>query len=994
MSQPDPFGTAALRQTVLRTWQTSPTRFREDANAEEDLRIGGYRNRLLVELAQNAADAAGSGGVLRITFTGTELRVANTGQPLTPEGVAALAALRASAKRDQRTVGRFGVGFAAVLSVTDAPQVVSTTGGVAFSKQATAREVAQLPGPAEELQRRAGSVPVLRLPWPADGTPPDGFTTEVRLPLRDDVDVDELLASFADQAPGLLLALPALTEIQLGEQVWRRQDQPGDQLVIHGPQRTDRWLVHRASGTLRPEDLADLGAETRETTEWQLCWAVPLDERGAPTPLAEDVLHAPTPTEERLSLPARLVATVPVEADRRRTVRSAATDAVLAAAAECYPHLVGKLAPEQRTALVPLPGFPLSDTDEELRRQVNAQLRTSSWLPAAAGGTVAPARARALDFVSAELVDLLRDVIPGLLPADLSEAHHRRALHAVEVPRLGTADLVEAVTGLDRPPHWWRLLYDALVPVENADPVAREELAALPVPLADGRTASGVRGVLLSQDGEDRPGPANLLSALDISGLRIAHPQAAHPLLEKLGAHPAGADELLDSPPLAEAVRRSAADARSGVQVQPLAEAVLELLQHSSLRRDWLGKLALPDSDGGFRPAEELVLPDAALLDVLADDAVGEDAPLGVLAADFAQNWPRELLTSIGVRDTFLVQVTEEPVEPDEDLPDSRQWWAEQEALRPEEWPPAVLTAVHDLDLVADDCWPAAIRLLSSRPDTARELHDQQSYTAWWISRYALLDGRAPRDWRLPDAHELVGLYDPVPELGLTTEQLALAGVRGELSVTGPDDAADLLERLGDRARSVRAGTALRAHRVLADAVAQGVVDPAELDPPETVRSVSGAVVNAERAVVLDVPWMLGALEAPLVVAGGGPDDFDAEALAELLDLPLASEENTLQVVGSGKARNWRELSRVPAACELVGITVPDGQVVLHDELRVRSSQQEHRVHWWVEPTGVVHAERTPDGLGRALAWAADEWQHRFTLTALLADPEATTLLR
>jgi len=43
----------------------SPTRFREDANAEEDLRLGGYRDRLLVELAQNAADAAGSGGVLR-----------------------------------------------------------------------------------------------------------------------------------------------------------------------------------------------------------------------------------------------------------------------------------------------------------------------------------------------------------------------------------------------------------------------------------------------------------------------------------------------------------------------------------------------------------------------------------------------------------------------------------------------------------------------------------------------------------------------------------------------------------------------------------------------------------------------------------------------------------------------------------------------------------------------------------------------------------------
>src|SRR5690606_39960736 len=95
-------------------------------------------------------------------------------------------------------------------------------------------------------------------------------------------------------------------------------------------------------------------------------------------------------------------------------------------------------------------------------------------------------------------------------------------------------------------------------------------------------------------------------------------------------------------------------------------------------------------------------------------------------------------------------------------------------------------------------------------------------------------------------------------------------------AVCSPELAAGLLERPGERERSGRAGTALRAHRVLGDAVAQGVVDPAELAPPETVRSVSGAVVNAERAVVLDVPWMLGALEAPLVVAGGGPDDFDA----------------------------------------------------------------------------------------------------------------------
>src|SRR4051794_29276829 len=59
----DPFGTARLRRGVLDAWGAGPARFREDANAEEDLVLGGYRDRLVVELAQNAADAAARAGV-------------------------------------------------------------------------------------------------------------------------------------------------------------------------------------------------------------------------------------------------------------------------------------------------------------------------------------------------------------------------------------------------------------------------------------------------------------------------------------------------------------------------------------------------------------------------------------------------------------------------------------------------------------------------------------------------------------------------------------------------------------------------------------------------------------------------------------------------------------------------------------------------------------------------------------------------------------------
>ena len=99
---------------MLAGWAASPARFREDANAEEALAVGGYAGRVLVELASNAADAARELGVparIRIRIVDDELRVANTGAPLTAAGVAALSSLRASAKRE--TLIRSGISVSA-----------------------------------------------------------------------------------------------------------------------------------------------------------------------------------------------------------------------------------------------------------------------------------------------------------------------------------------------------------------------------------------------------------------------------------------------------------------------------------------------------------------------------------------------------------------------------------------------------------------------------------------------------------------------------------------------------------------------------------------------------------------------------------------------------------------------------------------------------------------------------------------------------------------
>ena len=247
-SVPDPFGTAAIRDRVLAAWAASPARFREDANAEQDLTHGAYRDRLLVELAQNAADAAARSGVdgqLRLSLVDGQLLAANTGAPLDAAGVEALATLRASAKRDGGSVGRFGVGFAAVLTVTDEPSVHSASGGVRFSAADTRAAVAAVPALAAELERRDGQVPVLRLPWAADPVPAGEWDTEVRLPLRADA-VEAVRAALAGLDPVLLLALPALRSIDAGGRVLSRVDDAGA-VVLRDGAADSRWLVRSAS---------------------------------------------------------------------------------------------------------------------------------------------------------------------------------------------------------------------------------------------------------------------------------------------------------------------------------------------------------------------------------------------------------------------------------------------------------------------------------------------------------------------------------------------------------------------------------------------------------------------------------------------------------------------------------------------------------------------------------------------------------------------------
>ena len=131
-------------------------------------------------------------------------------------------------------------------------------------------------------------------------------------------------------------------------------------------------------------------------------------------------------------------------------------------------------------------------------------------------------------------------------------------------------------------------------------------------------------------------------------------------------------------------------------------------------------------------------------------------------------------------------------------------------------------------------------------------------------------------------------------------------------------------------------------------------------------------LADADDVLVLDAPdlWPLLA-DQPLVLA---PYEL-AGRLADLLDLPLASEEI------AGHARRRRRAPRVPP---IVAAVLPDAPAhyQAHDKLTVDGIELP-----WRYLDGEIHAA-TPAGLGCALAWRAGQWPLRHLLTALLTDPD------
>ncbi|MFJ6250421.1 MULTISPECIES: DEAD/DEAH box helicase [unclassified Streptomyces] len=194
--EPTPVLATVIEQSsrVLQTYAVDPGLIPEHANGERRITQGGYGDRQLFELVQNAADeiAAAPGGSAHVVLTDTHLYCANEGTPVTAEGAETILRMSMSRKRGGQ-IGRFGVGVKSVLVVTDAPQFFSSTGSFGFDREWAYEQIRSVDGVTDRLGEEF-EAPVLRMARPLNdaaerATDPvldellTWATTVVRLPL-------------------------------------------------------------------------------------------------------------------------------------------------------------------------------------------------------------------------------------------------------------------------------------------------------------------------------------------------------------------------------------------------------------------------------------------------------------------------------------------------------------------------------------------------------------------------------------------------------------------------------------------------------------------------------------------------------------------------------------------------------------------------------------------------------------------------------------------
>lgn len=366
----------------LGNYERIPDEVRDHHETEIEVLAGGYSYRQVLELVQNAADAiledmisngSNTSGRIELRLSGNRLYAANTGAPLSKDGVIALLSARSSSKR-QNQIGRFGVGFKSLLGLEGPIDFYSRSVSLRFDPAKCAKKIREHLSLPDHYP-----APRLRLAWPieaesefnADQTLAElsqWATTIVRVDIGQQRLASHLNDELAEFPGEFLLFLPVDVDLELlsdsgvNRRLARRRTDSGVNLVEND--EIAPWQVVDIRLLLSdPEAQADATTvHTRD--EVPISWALPLAAREE----RAGRFWAFFPTDTLSRIPGILNAPWKVNSDRTALIHGPYNTFLMESAAKLIVSALAPLATAENPAR-PLDMFPRElDTREETAR--------------------------------------------------------------------------------------------------------------------------------------------------------------------------------------------------------------------------------------------------------------------------------------------------------------------------------------------------------------------------------------------------------------------------------------------------------------------------------------------------------------------------------------------------------------------------------------------------------------------------------------------------
>lgn len=356
-----------LKEEYLRR----PKRLIADYRTERGI-THGYQGREILEMLQNAGDAAEKAGIrgrIRIELCRHGVLVANTGQGFDDGGVDSLQTANLSPKFLERRklgtlIGNKGLGFRAILNWTVTPLISSGSLRLAYLPDHSRAVLDELKKESLELSRMVEEeaahgdsciLPNLAFPqfihdWDGGnwaGNPGikvvadrcgelrrSGFDTVIGMPFSRDDAYETAKEQLEELRPEILLFVNSLGEIDIhidGEEQprsWSKPDSASGEIteILENGKPLGVWRVFHWDDAI-PEDHRD--TDDSDSSHYQISIAVPLDEGKRSNPLFSFF-----PMEVELPLPVVCNASLRLEENRKHPTQGKANRYILEQLAE------------------------------------------------------------------------------------------------------------------------------------------------------------------------------------------------------------------------------------------------------------------------------------------------------------------------------------------------------------------------------------------------------------------------------------------------------------------------------------------------------------------------------------------------------------------------------------------------------------------------------------------------------------------------------------